>query len=182
MKDTKKDMEYMDRCLELALKGLGTTAPNPMVGCVLVADGRIIGQGYHREYGKSHAEVNAIQSVKNEELLVSSTLYVNLEPCSHHGKTPPCSELILDKGIPRVIVGTFKGARCFHDSIVGSQGFKFVGCCDERVLSQACYFFSHQVCITFWCIDPGSYGSPAQGKFSKVRKGVFYSLQSMIQL
>lgn len=106
MKDTKQDMEYMDRCLELALKGLGTTAPNPMVGCVLVADGRIIGQGYHREYGKSHAEVNAIQSVKNEELLVSSTLYVNLEPCSHHGKTPPCSELILDKGIPRVIVGT----------------------------------------------------------------------------
>ncbi len=106
MKDTKKDREYMDRCLELACKGLGTTAPNPMVGCVLVADGRIIGQGYHREYGKSHAEVNAIQSVKNEELLVSSTLYVNLEPCSHHGKTPPCSELILDKGIPRVIVGT----------------------------------------------------------------------------
>lgn len=106
MKDIKQDMEYMDRCLELALKGLGTTAPNPMVGCILVAGGQIIGQGYHREYGKSHAEVNAIQSVKKVELLASSTLYVNLEPCSHHGKTPPCSELILDKGIPRVVIGT----------------------------------------------------------------------------
>ncbi len=97
---------YMERCLELASKGLGSTAPNPMVGCVLVAGGRIIGQGYHREYGKAHAEVNAIQSVKPEGLLASSTLYVNLEPCSHHGKTPPCTELILGKGIPRVVVGT----------------------------------------------------------------------------
>ncbi len=106
METAKQDMEFMDRCLELAHKGLGNTAPNPMVGCVLVAGGRIIGQGYHREYGKAHAEVNAIQSVKKTELLASSTLYVNLEPCSHHGKTPPCSELILDKGIPRVVVGT----------------------------------------------------------------------------
>ncbi len=105
METAKQDMEFMDRCLELAHKGLGNTAPNPMVGCVLVAGGRIIGQGYHREYGKAHAEVNAIQSVKKSELLASSTLYVNLEPCSHHGKTPPCSELILDKGIPRVVVG-----------------------------------------------------------------------------
>jgi diaminohydroxyphosphoribosylaminopyrimidine deaminase/5-amino-6-(5-phosphoribosylamino)uracil reductase len=106
MKDSIQDMEFMDRCLELALKGLGNTAPNPMVGCVLVAGGKIIGQGYHREYGKAHAEVNAIQSVKKKELLASSRLYVNLEPCSHYGKTPPCSELILDKGIPRVVVGT----------------------------------------------------------------------------
>jgi diaminohydroxyphosphoribosylaminopyrimidine deaminase / 5-amino-6-(5-phosphoribosylamino)uracil reductase len=105
-KDTNQDLKFMDRCLELALKGFGNTAPNPMVGCVLVAGGRIIGQGYHREYGKAHAEVNAIQSVERPELLISSTLYVNLEPCSHHGKTPPCSELILDKGIPRVVVGT----------------------------------------------------------------------------
>ena len=106
MKAENQDKKFMDRCLELALKGLGTTAPNPMVGCVLVAEGRIIGEGFHREYGKAHAEVNAIQSVKNAEWLASSTLYVNLEPCSHHGKTPPCSDLILDKGIPRVVVGT----------------------------------------------------------------------------
>jgi diaminohydroxyphosphoribosylaminopyrimidine deaminase/5-amino-6-(5-phosphoribosylamino)uracil reductase len=102
----KQDMEFMDRCLELARKGLGNTAPNPMVGCVLEAGGRIIGQGYHREYGKAHAEVNAIQSVKKAEWPACSTLYVNLEPCSHHGKTPPCSDLILEKGIPRVVIGT----------------------------------------------------------------------------
>jgi diaminohydroxyphosphoribosylaminopyrimidine deaminase/5-amino-6-(5-phosphoribosylamino)uracil reductase len=106
MKDAKQDIAFMDRCLELALKGLGNTAPNPMVGCVLVAGGKIIGQGYHREFSKAHAEVNAIQSVKSVELLASSTLYVNLEPCSHHGNTPPCSGLILDRGIPRVVVGT----------------------------------------------------------------------------
>ncbi len=106
MKDEKTDMGFMDRCLELAGKGLGSTAPNPMVGCVLVAGGKIIAEGYHREYGGPHAEVNAIQSVRTPELLTSSTLYVNLEPCSHHGKTPPCSRLILDKGIPRVVIGT----------------------------------------------------------------------------
>jgi diaminohydroxyphosphoribosylaminopyrimidine deaminase/5-amino-6-(5-phosphoribosylamino)uracil reductase len=106
MADEKQDIEFMDRCLELALKGLGNTAPNPMVGCVLVAGGKIIGQGYHREYGRAHAEVNAIKSVKHPDLLASSTLYVNLEPCAHHGKTPPCSDLILDKRIPRVVVGT----------------------------------------------------------------------------
>jgi diaminohydroxyphosphoribosylaminopyrimidine deaminase/5-amino-6-(5-phosphoribosylamino)uracil reductase len=106
MTDDKIDMGFMDRCLELAYKGFGTTAPNPMVGCVLVAEGRIIGEGYHREYGLAHAEVNAIQSVGSPELLPSSTLYVNLEPCAHHGKTPPCSSLILDQGIPRVVVGT----------------------------------------------------------------------------
>jgi diaminohydroxyphosphoribosylaminopyrimidine deaminase/5-amino-6-(5-phosphoribosylamino)uracil reductase len=106
MKDEKSAPAFMDRCLELARKGLGSTAPNPMVGCVLVAAGRIIGQGYHREFGKPHAEVNAIASVKNPEWLASSTLYVNLEPCSHHGKTPPCSGLILEKGIPRVVIGT----------------------------------------------------------------------------
>jgi len=106
MRTAKADMLYMDRCLELARKGLGSTAPNPMVGCVLVAEGRIIGQGYHREFGKAHAEVNAIQSVKSAGMLASSTLYVNLEPCSHHGKTPPCTGLILDRGIPRVVIGT----------------------------------------------------------------------------
>jgi diaminohydroxyphosphoribosylaminopyrimidine deaminase/5-amino-6-(5-phosphoribosylamino)uracil reductase len=106
MKDAKQDKEFMGRCLELAHKGLGVTAPNPMVGCVLVAGGKIIGQGYHREFGKAHAEVNAIQSVMKTEWLASSTLYVNLEPCSHHGKTPPCTDLILEKGIPRVVIGT----------------------------------------------------------------------------
>ena len=95
---------YMSRCLELAMHGRGNVAPNPMVGAVIECDGRIIGEGYHRCYGEPHAEVNAIASVKDESLLRRSTLYVNLEPCSHYGKTPPCSELIVRKGIPRVVV------------------------------------------------------------------------------
>jgi diaminohydroxyphosphoribosylaminopyrimidine deaminase/5-amino-6-(5-phosphoribosylamino)uracil reductase len=106
MKVANQDMAFMDRCLELAGKGLGSTAPNPMVGCVLVAGNRIIGQGYHREYGGPHAEVNAIASAEAEDQLSACTLYVNLEPCSHYGKTPPCSKLIIDRGIPRVVIGT----------------------------------------------------------------------------
>ena len=97
-------MSYMARCLELAERGKGSVAPNPMVGAVIVCDDRIIGEGYHRCYGKAHAEVNAIASVKDESLLRNSTLYVSLEPCSHYGKTPPCAGLIIKKGIPRVVV------------------------------------------------------------------------------
>ena len=106
MGDTLTDEGYIDRCLELGEKGLGSTAPNPMVGCVLVTGGRIIGEGYHREYGGAHAEAQAIASVRKPELLTSCTMYVNLEPCAHHGKTPPCSDLILEEGIPRVVIGT----------------------------------------------------------------------------
>ena len=95
---------YMFRCLELAAHGRGNVAPNPMVGAVIVSDGRIIGEGYHRCFGEAHAEVNAITSVKDEAMLRRSTLYVNLEPCSHYGKTPPCVELIIRKKIPRVVV------------------------------------------------------------------------------
>jgi len=94
----------MSRCLELAAHGRGNVAPNPMVGAVIVSDGRIIGEGYHRCFGEAHAEVNAIASVKDEAQLRRSTLYVNLEPCSHYGKTPPCVELIIRKKIPRVVV------------------------------------------------------------------------------
>ena len=97
--------KFMDRCLELARLGMGHTAPNPMVGSVIVRNGLIIGEGYHMKCGEAHAEVNAINSVSDYELLKDSTLYVNLEPCSHFGKTPPCSKLILEKQIPRVVVG-----------------------------------------------------------------------------
>lgn len=98
----------MRRALELASRGLGDTNPNPMVGAVIVGpDGRIIGEGWHRRCGQGHAEVNAVASVaeKNKALLGSSTMYVTLEPCSHWGRTPPCAKLIIDKGIPRVVVG-----------------------------------------------------------------------------
>lgn len=97
--------KYMKRCIELAKLAFGNAAPNPMVGSVIVHNDRIIGEGYHKKCGLAHAEVNAINSVKNKELLSSSTLYVNLEPCAHHGKTPPCSDLIVAKGIPNVVIG-----------------------------------------------------------------------------
>ena len=98
--------KYMARCIELARGGEGNTAPNPMVGAVIVHKGKIIGEGFHRKCGEAHAEVNAVASVRDEALLRDSTIYVSLEPCSHYGKTPPCAELIIRKGIPRVVVGT----------------------------------------------------------------------------
>jgi diaminohydroxyphosphoribosylaminopyrimidine deaminase / 5-amino-6-(5-phosphoribosylamino)uracil reductase len=97
----------MQRCLYLAAKGIGHVAPNPIVGCVIVYEDRIIGEGYHQQYGGPHAEVNAINSVVDESLLRHSTLYVNLEPCSHYGKTPPCANLIIAKKIPRVVIGSY---------------------------------------------------------------------------
>ncbi len=96
---------YLKHCLTLAVKGLGSVAPNPMVGCVIVCNGKIIGEGYHEKYGKAHAEINAIKSVRNKALLKDSTLYVTLEPCSHYGKTPPCTEAIIKYGIKRVVIG-----------------------------------------------------------------------------
>lgn len=101
----KIDEMYMRRCLELAENGRENAAPNPMVGAVIVCDGRIIGEGYHVRCGEGHAEVNAIASVKDTSLLCKSTIYVSLEPCSHYGKTPPCADLIISKHIPRVVVG-----------------------------------------------------------------------------
>jgi diaminohydroxyphosphoribosylaminopyrimidine deaminase/5-amino-6-(5-phosphoribosylamino)uracil reductase len=105
MQAQSQDQMYMKRCLDLAKGAEGNTYPNPMVGCVIVHNNRIIGEGFHCKAGKPHAEVNAINSVKNESLLAHSTLYVNLEPCAHYGKTPPCSLLIKQKNIPRVVVG-----------------------------------------------------------------------------
>lgn len=94
----------MLRAIELAKRGAGNVAPNPMVGCVIVHDGVVIGEGWHRNYGGPHAEVHAIQSVSDKSLLKQSELYVTLEPCSHFGKTPPCADLIVDSKIPRVYV------------------------------------------------------------------------------
>src|SRR5215471_1641662 len=101
------DELFMQRCLDLAIRGMGNVAPNPLVGCVIVHQGKIIGEGFHQKFGEPHAEVNAIQSVlpENENLLKASTLYVSLEPCSHYGKTPPCSDLIIEKKISEVIIG-----------------------------------------------------------------------------
>jgi len=98
------DEQYMHRCHQLAENGFGKTEPNPYVGAVIVHQGKIIGEGFHERFGGPHAEVNAIASVFEKHLLKESTLYVNLEPCSHHGKTPPCADLIIQMGIPQVVV------------------------------------------------------------------------------
>lgn len=108
MEQLEKDIFYMRRCLQLAANGLLLARPNPIVGAVIVAeDGRIIGEGYHVRCGQGHAEVNAFASVKpgDERLLPQATMYVSLEPCSHYGRTPPCADLIIKKGVRRVVVG-----------------------------------------------------------------------------
>lgn len=122
--------KYMQRCLELAAKGLGNVAPNPMVGCVVVYDNKVIGEGYHMKYGEAHAEVNAINSVKDKSLLKKATLYVNLEPCSHYGKTPPCSDLIIHHKIPYVVIGTIDP----HSAVKGKGIEKLVNSgCDVKI-------------------------------------------------
>ena len=97
---------YMKRCIELAKNGLGTTYPNPLVGSVIVHNGKIIGEGWHKKAGEPHAEVHAVNSVKDKSLLKEATIYVSLEPCSHFGKTPPCCDLIIANKIPNVVIGT----------------------------------------------------------------------------
>lgn len=98
------DIRYMKRALELAELGRGSVSPNPMVGCVIVHDGEVIGEGYHQKYGEAHAEVNAIRSVADPEMLSESTAYVTLEPCAHHGKTPPCVDLLIQHKIKRAVI------------------------------------------------------------------------------
>ena len=110
------DEQYMQRCLQLAALGLGSSSPNPMVGAVIVRDGEIIGEGYHHRCGEAHAEVNAINAVKDKALLRESTLYVNLEPCAHFGKTPPCADALIRHGIPKVVIGSID----YHDKVNGA--------------------------------------------------------------
>jgi diaminohydroxyphosphoribosylaminopyrimidine deaminase/5-amino-6-(5-phosphoribosylamino)uracil reductase len=128
---------YMMRCLELAGKGAGHVAPNPMVGAVIVINDTIIGEGYHKAYGGPHAEVNAINSVKEGSLLKDATLHVNLEPCSHYGKTPPCTVLIIEKGIRHVVVGASD-----PNALVNGQGVDLLrkaGCrVETNILHEEC--------------------------------------------
>jgi diaminohydroxyphosphoribosylaminopyrimidine deaminase/5-amino-6-(5-phosphoribosylamino)uracil reductase len=108
MTQEETDKKYMQRCIQLAKNGRQNAKPNPMVGAVLIFDDRIIGEGYHVRCGEGHAEVNCFASVKPDisgETLSKSTLYVSLEPCSHYGRTPPCADLIIRKGVKRVVVG-----------------------------------------------------------------------------
>src|SRR5688572_1289530 len=95
---------FMQRAQELATRGRGDVSPNPMVGCVIVRDGKIIGESWHKKYGESHAEVNAVNTVTDKSLLHQSTVYVNLEPCSHFGKTPPCADLLIQQRVKKVVI------------------------------------------------------------------------------
>lgn len=141
-----QDEKYMLRALELASLGLGSVSPNPMVGCVIVHDKQIIGEGYHQKYGKAHAEPNAIASVQNPDLLSSSTVYVTLEPCAHWGKTPPCANLLVEKKVKRVVIGTVD-----TNPLVGGKGIQILkdagievltGVLDEKVREQNRRFFT----------------------------------------
>ena len=95
---------YMRRAIELAINGMGAVSPNPLVGCVIVHNGKIVGEGWHGKYGEPHAEVNAINDLDDITMLSKSTIYVNLEPCSHHGKTPPCADLLVKNKIKIVVI------------------------------------------------------------------------------
>src|SRR5882672_3588365 len=110
---------FMKRCLELAQQGAGRVAPNPMVGCVIVHEGKIIGEGFHQKFGEAHAEVNAITAVQDQSSLKQSTLYVNLEPCSHFGKTPPCVDLLIEHHVKKVVIGNLD-----INPLVQGQGIK----------------------------------------------------------
>lgn len=122
--------KYIKRCIDIAKNGLGFTRPNPMVGCVIVHNNSIIGEGFTSAYGGNHAEVNAIESVLDKSLLKESTLYVTLEPCSHFGKTPPCANLIVKHKIPKVIIGTLDT----HSKVSG-KGIEILkaGGCDVTI-------------------------------------------------
>ena len=98
------DIQFMQRALNLARLGQGSVSPNPMVGCVITHEGQIIGEGFHQKYGEAHAELNAINDVENQSSLPDSTVYVTLEPCAHHGKTPPCADLLIKKNIKKAVV------------------------------------------------------------------------------
>lgn len=112
-----QDLEFMKRAMTLAQKGRGRVSPNPMVGCVIVADGIIIGEGWHQQYGGPHAEVNAVASVKDKSKIKGSTVYVNLEPCAHFGKTPPCADLLVEHQVGRVVI-----ANIDTNPLVGGKG------------------------------------------------------------
>ncbi len=120
----------MLRCIQIAQNGLGTTAPNPMVGALVVYNDKIIGEGFTSQYGGSHAEVNALNSVQNKSLLKSATLYVTLEPCSHFGKTPPCADLIIKYNIPKVVIGILDP----HEKVAGTGAQKLIDAGAEVVI------------------------------------------------
>lgn len=115
---------FIRRCIELAQKATGNTYPNPLVGSVIVHNGKIIGEGYHQKAGENHAEINAINSVEDKSLIQESTIYASLEPCAHYGKTPPCALKIVEMGFKKVVIGAMDS----HDKVNGKGKKNNSGC------------------------------------------------------
>ncbi|MCP4120688.1 MAG: bifunctional diaminohydroxyphosphoribosylaminopyrimidine deaminase/5-amino-6-(5-phosphoribosylamino)uracil reductase RibD [Bacteroidetes bacterium] len=165
--------KYVQRCIELARLGSGKVSPNPMVGCVIVHNDTIIGEGWHQKYGGPHAEVNAIESIANKDLLKESTIYVSLEPCSIFGNTPPCADLIIRHRIPRVVIATLDD----HPGVSGNgvkrlqeHGIQVTtGVCEESSRNLNKYFITHQTANRpyvhlKWAESKDGYFAPAQGR------------------
>ncbi len=185
MENHKKHKKFMQRCIDLAIKSHGYTYPNPLVGCVIVNDQKIISEGWHKKAGEDHAEVIAIKKVKEKNELQNSTLYVNLEPCCHSGKTPPCTELIIKSGIQNVVIG------CLDPNInVNGKGVKkliknginvLVGVCMEQAIELNRRFFCfHQkkrpYIILKWAESIDGFIGP---KKNTTNKGKVYYLTKM---
>jgi diaminohydroxyphosphoribosylaminopyrimidine deaminase/5-amino-6-(5-phosphoribosylamino)uracil reductase len=171
------DEQMMSRSLQLAALGRGNVAPNPMVGAVIVHDKKIIGEGYHQQFGGPHAEVNAVNSVQQPELLSESTIYVTLEPCSHFGKTPPCADLLVEKNFKRVVVGTLdahakvykKGIKRLEDHGIDVT----VGVCQEEChdLNRAFFTFHEKkrpFVILKWAQTKNGFIDNSEGKVGEV--------------
>ena len=175
--EVKIHEKYLLRCIEIAKNALGKAAPNPMVGCVIEHENRIIGEGYTSPYGGPHAEVNAINAVQDKALLSSATLYVTLEPCSHYGKTPPCAEFIAKHNIPKVVIGIKD-----PNTLVAGKGIEMLknqGCeVHLGILEKACRLH-HKRFLTFhqqrrpfvilkWAQSKDGFIAPEQKKRSSV--------------
>ncbi|MBL7917041.1 MAG: bifunctional diaminohydroxyphosphoribosylaminopyrimidine deaminase/5-amino-6-(5-phosphoribosylamino)uracil reductase RibD, partial [Bacteroidia bacterium] len=124
---------FILRTLTLAQKGLGAVSPNPLVGCAIVKDGEIVAEGYHQKFGEAHAEVNAINNLPKDINPADCTLYVNLEPCSHQGKTPPCADLIISKGFKKVVI-----ANMDTNPLVGGKGIEKLRTAGIEVITGVC--------------------------------------------
>jgi diaminohydroxyphosphoribosylaminopyrimidine deaminase/5-amino-6-(5-phosphoribosylamino)uracil reductase len=131
--DHHNDSFFMMRALELAREGIGLVSPNPLVGCVIVHENEIIGEGWHRKYSHAHAEVNAVNAVCNKALLKESTVYVNLEPCSHFGKTPPCADMVIAQQVKKVVV-----ANLDSNPLVAGNGIKKLRDAGIQVITGVC--------------------------------------------
>ncbi|MBT8196663.1 MAG: bifunctional diaminohydroxyphosphoribosylaminopyrimidine deaminase/5-amino-6-(5-phosphoribosylamino)uracil reductase RibD [Bacteroidia bacterium] len=184
-----KHQKYMQRCLQLASLGLGKAQPNPMVGSVIVHDDKIIGEGFHKQFGKAHAEVNAIKSVVQKELLQESTLYVNLEPCSHYGKTPPCSEAIIKHKIPKVVIGMADPNTSVHGNgrdILKKHGVDVsIGILERecKLLNKRYLTFLKQdrpYIILKWAQSVDGFISKAPGKWQKSEKNKIYWISNTV--